>query len=200
MKGMFSLDGRLYRALETVWQLIVLNVMFVVGALPVVTIGAGLIALYDGAAAIDDGRFSVRRFWRVYADRFTQGLLLEGCVALGGAAVAIPVVLMRWHGLPTPCVLPLMAVFSMLLLTAPYCFAVPGLLGIRGVRAVIVRAVACALAHVPSSALVTVAPWLIGVCAVLAWRLLPVWCCLAFALCAWMQRPLLVRALAAGRG
>lgn len=47
MKNLFKVDGNLYNLLENFSDYVVLNIAFVIGCLPLLTIGASLTALYD---------------------------------------------------------------------------------------------------------------------------------------------------------
>lgn len=47
MKSLFSPDNRFMQALSKIWDIMVLNVLFVICSLPVFTIGASLTALYS---------------------------------------------------------------------------------------------------------------------------------------------------------
>lgn len=47
MRRLFSIDGTLYKYMMKVYDLIVLNLLLIITCLPIVTIGAALVALYD---------------------------------------------------------------------------------------------------------------------------------------------------------
>ena len=47
MRGLLAIDGIIYQYMMKVYDLIVLNLIFVVASLPLITIGASITALYD---------------------------------------------------------------------------------------------------------------------------------------------------------
>ena len=47
MKGLFDPDGVFARAMDFLWRMIVLNVLFVLCSIPLVTFGASSAALYS---------------------------------------------------------------------------------------------------------------------------------------------------------
>ena len=68
MKSLFQTDGLLFRALTWLTELMALNLCFLIGCLPVFTIGVSITALYASLFFREEGG-SLRRFFR-------QGLLL----------------------------------------------------------------------------------------------------------------------------
>ena len=61
MRGVFNPDSPMMRALGVVWDLIVLNLLFLVCCIPVVTIGPAITALHyvtTKMAGEKDGRWS----------------------------------------------------------------------------------------------------------------------------------------------
>ncbi|MCI8524986.1 MAG: YesL family protein [Oscillospiraceae bacterium] len=84
MKGIFSYDSGLMQALSFLWDLIVLNVLFVLCALPVVTLGASWAGLYSGIRVLrdkEDGRSCLRAFFRGFRTGFPQ-ITVGFCVLL----------------------------------------------------------------------------------------------------------------------
>ena len=76
MAGMFCFDGRLFRIVEKVINLIKLNVLFVVFSLPLVTGGAALCALHVTAVRIlrNEESYVFRDFWVVYKGKMKVSL------------------------------------------------------------------------------------------------------------------------------
>lgn len=47
MRGLFAIDGNIYKYMLKLYDLLVLNLLFIIASLPIITIGAALTALYD---------------------------------------------------------------------------------------------------------------------------------------------------------
>ena len=47
MRDLFAIDGTIYHYMMRLYQLLILNLLFIICSLPIVTIGAALTALYD---------------------------------------------------------------------------------------------------------------------------------------------------------
>ncbi|BDR53349.1 hypothetical protein KIM372_12560 [Bombiscardovia nodaiensis] len=78
MKSWFSLDGRLYKTLDWIWRQMELNLLFIVGSLPIVTIGASTCA---GFRVIFEQREQgdipmPRRFWKAYKACCAQAIIV----------------------------------------------------------------------------------------------------------------------------
>ena len=72
MKGLFDPDGVFARAMDFLWRMIVLNVLFVLCSIPIVTFGASSAALYgciQKAQKGYDGRLA-GRFFRKFRENF----------------------------------------------------------------------------------------------------------------------------------
>lgn len=74
----FRIDGPVYRFLETITNLIILNFLFLVCSIPVVTIGPALIAAYYVALKIvrNEETSIIKNFFHSFRMNFKQGLLL----------------------------------------------------------------------------------------------------------------------------
>ncbi|MEK0306912.1 DUF624 domain-containing protein [Bifidobacterium favimelis] len=130
MNRIFSLDGPLYRFLDRVWQLLQLNVLFLLSCLPLVTVGAGLTALFSVVVSMqEEGTVKVgARFWKAFRSRLaraTQAWLLIVAVlaALIGAYFLLAdltrgsqLVLLPFMVLVAFCILAAMPVFPLLAL------------------------------------------------------------------------------------
>lgn len=75
MKSLFQTDGPLFRALSWLSELMALNICFLVGCLPVFTIGASITALYASLFFREEGE-GARRFFREFRRNFRQGGIL----------------------------------------------------------------------------------------------------------------------------
>ena len=47
MRGLFAIDGNIYKYMLKLYEVMVLNLLFIIASLPIVTVGAALTALYD---------------------------------------------------------------------------------------------------------------------------------------------------------
>ena len=75
MKSLFQMDGPLFRTLSWLAELMALNICFLVGCLPVFTIGVSITALYASLFFREEGG-GVRRFFREFRRNFRQGVIL----------------------------------------------------------------------------------------------------------------------------
>ena len=55
VRGLLAVNGIIYRYMLKLYDLIVLNILFVVSSLPLITIGASITALYDVTLNIQNG-------------------------------------------------------------------------------------------------------------------------------------------------
>ena len=85
MGGIFDLDGSLMRALNGFADMIVMSLWWLVGCLPIVTIGASTTALYYAAMKSVNREGTVtRNFWKSYRENLKQAVIIELIlVALG---------------------------------------------------------------------------------------------------------------------
>ncbi|WP_196812007.1 YesL family protein [Schleiferilactobacillus shenzhenensis] len=129
MARFFALDGKAYRTLQSMYQLLVLNLMFVIGCLPVVTIGASLSALYGMALKLDDPSTVqvAPGFWHAYRKNLVQGSVL-GWLVMG--LVAGMIAFYWWIGKvvgpSSPLMVAVIALYAILFLTVMYIFPLVG--------------------------------------------------------------------------
>ena len=74
LKSFFDPNGAFARGMERVWSLIVLNVLWLVCSLPVVTLGASCAALYQVLGKVIDGEDGhvARRFFRAWGENWKK--------------------------------------------------------------------------------------------------------------------------------
>lgn len=89
----FQIDGPLYRFLETITNLIILNLLFLVCCIPVVTIGPALTANYYVALKIvrKEETSIVKNFFHSFRMNFKQGLILGIGVLLLAAVLLLDI-------------------------------------------------------------------------------------------------------------
>lgn len=88
MQRFFSMDNGLFRALNRISDLMILNLIFILCCIPVVTIGPALTGLYYVALKIasNEEGYIVRGFFKSFKQNFRQGLIIwlillaAGCV------------------------------------------------------------------------------------------------------------------------
>lgn len=92
MQRLFSTEGRIYGGMERIYQVMLLNCLFIISCLPVVTIGAAITAAYGTAYKLVDYREGI--LYKEYLHQFKLNfwpatkiwLLLIGLI-LGGFAI-----------------------------------------------------------------------------------------------------------------
>lgn len=90
LKSFFDPNGAFARGMERVWSLIVLNVLWLVCSLPVVTMGASCAALYQVLGKVIAGEDShvARQFFRAWGENWKKAtpvwLILLAVAALCG--------------------------------------------------------------------------------------------------------------------
>ena len=74
LKSFFDPNGAFARGMERVWSLIVLNVLWLVCSLPVVTLGASCAALYQVLGKVIEGEDGhvARRFFRAWGENWKK--------------------------------------------------------------------------------------------------------------------------------
>ena len=78
MNGIFNYDGKFARALQTVADVIIVSVLWIVGCLPLLTIGTSTTALYYTAikAVLKEGTI-IKNFFRSYKENLKQSIVIE---------------------------------------------------------------------------------------------------------------------------
>ena len=78
MNGIFNYDGKFARALQKVADVIIVSVLWIVGCLPLITIGASTTALYYTAikAVLKEGTV-VKNFFKSYKENLKQSIVIE---------------------------------------------------------------------------------------------------------------------------
>ena len=95
MWNLLNPDGLFARIMNAVWNLILLNVLWLVCSLPVVTVGASTTALYVVLLKMRDGEENhvVRGFFKAFRENFKRGtavwLVLLAALAVCGLDLAL---------------------------------------------------------------------------------------------------------------
>lgn len=78
MGSIFSIDGKFYKTMDKVSDCLILNILWLISCIPVITIGAANTALYYTVQKVlrkDEGTVW-STYWRTFASNFKQGTLL----------------------------------------------------------------------------------------------------------------------------
>ena len=90
MKSIFSLDSPVIRFLNTTADLILLNVLWVLCCIPVLTIGASITAMYRVTLNMQESRGTiVRSFFTAFRQNFRQATILWLLFGAAGAFLVI---------------------------------------------------------------------------------------------------------------
>jgi uncharacterized membrane protein YesL len=84
------LDGRFFRFATKVSQLFLLNILWIIFSIPIITIGAATSAVYYVTLKMvknEDG-YIIEGFWNAFRQNLKQGILIE-CVLLVGGVILI---------------------------------------------------------------------------------------------------------------
>lgn len=87
--NIFDPDAPLSRILIRIFDLLVLNICFILCSLPVFTIGASLTALYTVALAMEDRSGILRRFFRAFKANFRQATVIWLILLVVGVLLGI---------------------------------------------------------------------------------------------------------------
>lgn len=93
MKKLFSTEGPLIGFLDKVGQLILLSICWILGCLPVVTVGTSTTALYYAVmkSIRRDRGYSLGEFWRSYKANLGRGILATAPMLLIAAVLCLNV-------------------------------------------------------------------------------------------------------------
>lgn len=88
MKNIFSLDSPLVQALGKFADLIILNILYLISCIPIITIGAATAALYDVTARLSKDEALVwRHYWQAFRSNFKKATLIWLLMLLIGGIV-----------------------------------------------------------------------------------------------------------------
>ena len=73
------------------WDLFLLNLLWIIGSLPIVTVGVSTIAAYSITLKTveDDDPRVIPAFWRAYRENLGQGMVVSVLLLIGGGAVVL---------------------------------------------------------------------------------------------------------------
>ena len=78
MERFFNQEGWLYRFLNRLWDLIVLNVLFILTCIPIITIGASICALYTVTmkGVRKEDSYIASSYFKAFKENFKKGTLI----------------------------------------------------------------------------------------------------------------------------
>ncbi|WP_339234023.1 YesL family protein [Oceanobacillus sp. FSL W7-1281] len=91
MDSILKIDGPVYRLLSRIVELILLNILFILCCLPVITIGASITALFSITLKMVKGEEGgiINGFWKAFKKNFKQSTLVWGILSLFGIILAL---------------------------------------------------------------------------------------------------------------
>ncbi len=96
MSSIFSLDSPLMKLLSRIADLMILNVLFVISCIPMITIGAACTALYDCTQRIHDNNgFGWKVYWKSFCRDFKKSTALWLILAVTGFLIGFGLVFYR---------------------------------------------------------------------------------------------------------
>lgn len=127
LSSVFSYDGSFYDLCGRIFDLLAVSIYFIIGSLPVITIGDSFAALYYTVEkSIRENRETVTRsFWSAYRTNFKQSFFLELIVGAAGFAMLLNlgIVNARFSGKPAITMLIFYGIlFGIVVATACYVF------------------------------------------------------------------------------
>lgn len=89
MKQFFDVDGPIYRFMTTLMNILVLNFCWIIGSIPIVTIGVSTVAAFDVALRMvdDEEGYIVKQYIKAYKENLKQGIPLGLITILAAWAV-----------------------------------------------------------------------------------------------------------------
>lgn len=93
MGKIFNYDNLFFRVTGRIGDLFILNLMWLIGCLPVITIGVSTLALYTVIERMQNGEegYLCRDFWKAYKKHLKRGIGLELCLLAAGALILLSV-------------------------------------------------------------------------------------------------------------
>lgn len=87
----FDMDNGFWRTMNRVADIFILNILFIVCSIPIITIGASATALYTVTLRIarDEESYIVKGFWKAFKDNFKQSTIIWLILLLVGAFIGV---------------------------------------------------------------------------------------------------------------
>ncbi|MEH7480967.1 YesL family protein [Neobacillus drentensis] len=123
MEKIFGIEGRIFSTLAKIFDLLMLNIVFLIGCLPIVTIGASMTALYSVTLKMvrDEECYVVKDFWSSFKKNLKQSSIFW-LAALFGLTSFIFLAQAIVHTNNTVVLFPLLFLVTVSVLTFMYVF------------------------------------------------------------------------------
>lgn len=159
MAQLFSLDGKLYRLLSKAADLVVLNLLWIICSLPVITLGASTTAMNYVALKMARGEegYVARSFFQSFRQNFKKSTVLWGLMAAMGIVLYFDFYFVSHVSSQAArfMTIPLMFIGILLLMTSCYVFWI--LAWFENSMAKTVKyALMMAIAHLPYTLLIVI--------------------------------------------
>lgn len=163
---MFSLDSKFMQTLNRLSDLMILNLLFLLTCLPIITIGAANTALNTVCIRMDTEREGglVRTYFRAFRDNFRQSTLLWLLLALCGTGCCFNILLFSVQSSPMHyAYIPFTALLVLIGMTFGYVFPLLSQFQ-NSIMGTLRNAVLLSIAYLPKSILITAVnffPWIL---------------------------------------
>lgn len=159
MEGLFSVDGKGFRFLSTVSELVILNLLWLLCSLPILTIGASTTALYSVTIKIvkNEESYVARGFWNSFKRNFRQATTIWVFILAVIAILYFDFYFSAHAPVKGAAVLfvPFAFAAMLLILTGIYVFPILAVFD-NSIGKLLKNSLYMALAHLPSSVLAAI--------------------------------------------
>lgn len=93
--NIFSMDSGFYRFISRLGDLMILNILFLVGCIGIITIGPSLTAMYTVLLKMlrNESGYIVREYWRAFRRNFKQSVILWGISIVLGIVIYFDIII-----------------------------------------------------------------------------------------------------------
>lgn len=158
MEALLNPDSKFMRAMSRIGDLLLLNLMFLITCVPIVTIGAACTAMYTLCFRFDTDRERglIKSYFQAFRDNFKQATVLWLIILLCGATACINVYIFYSLSAVIPFVYVLFLIlFVLVLLIAAYTFPLLSQFN-NSNKATLKNALILCLAYLPRSIVIVV--------------------------------------------
>lgn len=158
MEALLNPDSKFMRAMSRIGDLLLLNLMFLITCVPIVTIGAASTAMYTLCFRFDTDRERglIKSYFQAFRDNFKQATVLWLIILLCGATACINVYIFYSLSAVVPFVYVLFLIlFVLVLLIAAYAFPLLSQFN-NSNKATLKNALILCLAYLPRSIVIVV--------------------------------------------
>ena len=192
MKNIY--ETRFYDILTKITDLVIANLLFIIGSLPVITIGVSARALYCSILKLDNREHSVKCiFWSAYREKFWQMLACSAVFAVTAILLLADFIIVTQYWVSAfaqVCSGLIIAAGIVLFLTLEYFFSILAAHNIK-IGDAIVNSFVLSMRYLPRSLAICILD-VFPIALAYFWTyimqvFLPVWICIGFALTAYVN-------------